>query len=841
LEGFVRTEDYIRERGFERSIDSMAHAQLDHVARHIRRLRAYQAVCGKSDRELLQAISLRNDEAAFVALVRRHGPLVLGVCRQVLGHEHDAEDAFQATFLILAQKSASIRKGEALASWLHGVAHYTAMKAKTSAAKRRVHEARARATTPRDPSSEAACRELQVAINEEIQRLPARYRDPFVLCFLEGQSRAEAARQLGLAEGTVWSRLARARRRLQAQLARRGVALGAVLCAIGLGRPTAAVPAMLVNCTTKAALSFAAGKAMAADLVFPQVADLAKGALQTMSITKPKTTMVGLLLVAFLATGIGAGILTYKTQATEPAAPRAESQTPPQEALALLGQGQKLPTQPALMANTASAQPKGVPLKGHKGAVRAAVFAPDGKAIATAGADGTVRLWDLATGRQTHKLEEPGEVVGVAYSPDGKTLAAGSAGKKGAVTLWDTATGKLTLRHSHKGSWSGMLALVDDGRGRLVIVVGLEHCCVMGFYEEFGVGRSLATGLGGKAAVTVTARTEANLAAYGDGDGAIYLSHPGGKIQRLGAHGKSRVTALAFLQGGKKLAAIDGGRAVRVLDVATGKEVKAFEGKKAIRTMAFAPDGKLAVIARDGGDIQVWNVATGKEEREERRFKALVAVNLVAVNTVAFSPDGKRIATAGEDGTAIVWDLTRDEKPLPRDFKLTEKVLASSWADLGSDDPGKAYTALRMLRADPARSVPFLKEHLRPRGERLDEKKIKQLIADLDSDVFATREKASKELEKLGKSAEDTMREALAAGPSREAKKRLEQLLKLLGEDHPLSAEQQRHVRAVRVLEQAGTPEARKLLETLLKESPGWWVPQEAKEARERLAQREKK
>ena len=118
---------------------------------------------------------------------------------------------------------------------------------------------------------------------------------------------------------------------------------------------------------------------------------------------------------------------------------------------------------------------------------------------------------------------------------------------------------------------------------------------------------------------------------------------------------------------------------------------------------------------------------------------------------------------------------------------------------------------------------------------------IKQLIADLDNDEFTTREKASKALEKLGKSAEDTIRQALAEGTSLEAKKRLEKLLSLVGEDHPLTADQQRNVRAVRVLEQAGTPEARKFLESLTKESPGWWVTQEARTALQRLEQREKK
>jgi len=268
---------------------------------------------------------------------------------------------------------------------------------------------------------------------------------------------------------------------------------------------------------------------------------------------------------------------------------------------------------------------------------------------------------------------------------------------------------------------------------------------------------------------------------------------------------------------------------------------KTFEGKKAIRNLAVSQGGNLAVIARDGGDLQVYELAIDKEKRELTAKEERVFTPPETVQALAISPDGRRIVTASEKGTAIVWDLTRDENPLPKDFKLTEATLASSWTDLGSDEGGKAYAALRMLRADPARSIPFLQARLKPRADRPDEKKIKQLIAELDADEFTTREKASKELEKLGKGAEDTMRQALAAGPSLEAKIRLEKLLSLLGEDRPLTADQQRDVRAVRVLEQAGTPESRKLLETLTKESCGWWVTQEAKTALERLEQREKK
>jgi hypothetical protein len=224
---------------------------------------------------------------------------------------------------------------------------------------------------------------------------------------------------------------------------------------------------------------------------------------------------------------------------------------------------------------------------------------------------------------------------------------------------------------------------------------------------------------------------------------------------------------------------------------------------------------------------------------EERYFTTPGPVQGVAVQGLAFDPEGKRVATAGEKGTVIIWDLTGDEKPLPAGLLLTTRDLATAWADLGSEEYAEAYAALRMLRADPERSVPFLRECLPPGAELPDAKRVKQMIADLDADKFTTRAKASQELAKLGKAAGKMMRDALAAGPSPEAKMRLERLLAPI--DQPLSVGQRRDVRAVRVLEKTGTPEARKLLESLTKNSPGWWVAEEATAALERLKCRKSK
>ena len=173
----------------------MATAQLGTLLRHIHKL-ADRDSLQRSDRQLLGDFSGRRDEAAFAALVVRHGPMVLRVCRRVLNHEQDAEDAFQATFLILARKTGSIRKREALAEWLHGVAYRTAMEVKRSAARRRSHEARLW-TLMRKAAVSPTWDDVQAVLDEEIQRLPETYRVAFVLCVLQGKSGPQAAAELG--------------------------------------------------------------------------------------------------------------------------------------------------------------------------------------------------------------------------------------------------------------------------------------------------------------------------------------------------------------------------------------------------------------------------------------------------------------------------------------------------------------------------------------------------------------------------------------------------------------------------------------------------------------------
>ena len=194
----------------------MPQAPLGTVLRHIRQLVGPEPVRELSDAQLLERFVRRREEAAFAALLQRHGRLVWSVCVQVLHHEHDPEDAFQATFLALARHAASIRRGQAVSSWLYHVAQRVARKAGADRARRRVHERQATAITREPPCSNLAWRELQGILDEELRRLPEKYRAPFVLCCLEGKSEPEPARLLGWKEGTVSGRLRLAARLLKA-------------------------------------------------------------------------------------------------------------------------------------------------------------------------------------------------------------------------------------------------------------------------------------------------------------------------------------------------------------------------------------------------------------------------------------------------------------------------------------------------------------------------------------------------------------------------------------------------------------------------------------------------
>jgi RNA polymerase sigma factor (sigma-70 family) len=304
----------------------MATSQVSEALQHLRRAVLLQDGAGLTDGELLASFIDRRDEAAFAALVRRHGPMVWGVCRRALVSHHDAEDAFQVTFLVLVRKAASILPRAMVANWLYGVAHQTALKARAMLAKRKGRERQVKEMPEPAAVDEDLWGDLQPLLDQELSRLPDKYRAVIVLCDLEGKARKEAARQLKLPEGTVGSRLARARTMLARRLTRRGMALsgGALAAVLSREAASASVPASVVSSTIQAVP--AAVHAAATGVISAKVAVLADGVIRTMWLAKLRAVVAVILALGFLAAGATALSRLAAGQGDRPAT---ASHTPP--------------------------------------------------------------------------------------------------------------------------------------------------------------------------------------------------------------------------------------------------------------------------------------------------------------------------------------------------------------------------------------------------------------------------------------------------------------------------------------------------------------------------------
>ncbi|HEV3203497.1 MAG TPA: sigma-70 family RNA polymerase sigma factor [Gemmataceae bacterium] len=300
----------------------MADGQTNTVIRYIRQLMDADSDPSPAG-QLLDRFVHHQDEAAFRTLVHRFGPVVWGVCRRVLRAEPDAEDAFQATFLVLVRKAKTISKGDLLGNWLYGVAYRIAIRAKANALKRLFHERQAEPMPAEDSKVDNTIRELGPVLDEEVQRLPAKYRVPFVLCYLEGKTNEEAARELRCPKGTVQSRLARAREKLRRRLSQRGITLssGALALSLSTHAANATVPDATIDTTVKSGILIAGGRAPLGAVVSPSVAVLTQGALRKMFMTKLLMTTFIFLFGGLLGTGVG--VLGYQKLG-----PQSENQTP---------------------------------------------------------------------------------------------------------------------------------------------------------------------------------------------------------------------------------------------------------------------------------------------------------------------------------------------------------------------------------------------------------------------------------------------------------------------------------------------------------------------------------
>jgi RNA polymerase sigma factor (sigma-70 family) len=373
----------------------MGNLRLGPLLRYLRRVSAPDEA-PLSDRQLLRRFAATHDQAAFAALVERHGGLVAGVCRRLLRDGPNAEDVFQATFLVLARKAASIDNPDALAGWLFGVALRLARKLRSQEARRAALQPREVTMPHSDPTAELARDELRQILDEELGRLPDRYRNPLVLCYLEGKSRNEVAQQLGWSEGAVKGKLERGRELLRGRLTRRGLALSpAVLAGLLEQTASAAVPAGWAENTVAAATLFVAGQ-------LPPSASSALAETLLRAMATARLQLIGAVLaVSFFA--VAAGAITHWALAADsqlaalepPALVRAAEPQPPEaRAVALDQRGDVLPLAAVARLGTERL---------HHAGFGPVAFARDGK-ILSLGVGGLV-LWDMATGKELRQIE----------------------------------------------------------------------------------------------------------------------------------------------------------------------------------------------------------------------------------------------------------------------------------------------------------------------------------------------------------------------------------------------------------------------------------------------------
>jgi RNA polymerase sigma factor (sigma-70 family) len=632
---------------------------LSALSRHIRTAVSGISSAESTDHQLVLRFATARDEAAFAVLVGRYGRLVQNVCRNVLGDEHDAEEAAQATFLVLARRASSLHGLEVLAGWLHGVAYRTALRARRDASRRLAREARerpVRAVSPPGPIAEVSLRELQAILDEELQRLPERLRTPFILCCLEGYGHREAARRLGWKTSTVSSRLHEARELLRRLLARRGVSLSAVLggLVVADGKARAGLPAVRAAETAAAARRYVDGAAL------EPTEKLAGAVLRQALWSKAKAALIAVAVTGTLL--IGLGIRLRRAEAPSPVPEPIAANLP---ALAVADPprldrfGDPLPADAIARLGTARF--------GHDWHTESAIWSPDGKVIASLGVGigGWPRplcLWDAATGRELHQLAAEQPVPAAAFSPDGKTLAA-AEGKRG-IVLWDVRTGK-ELRHFTDQGYGRAVAYAPDGR-TVAAAYSRGNPRVVArsvVYDSVIQVREVMTG---RLVVELKPRGEMiqSLAYAPDGktlaskgsDGAIVLWDLATGTERWREKAIVRgPSALALSPDGKTLASNElaafneVASAVQVRETASGRSVRAFGKTSASSPIAYSSDGQTLALGI-GEFVCLWELSTGKERRRW-------PVGSSHLTSLSYSPDGRTLATTSYMRSRVqLWD-----------------------------------------------------------------------------------------------------------------------------------------------------------------------------------------
>ncbi|HEV8058228.1 MAG TPA: sigma-70 family RNA polymerase sigma factor [Gemmataceae bacterium] len=697
----------------------MPNQPLDALCQHIRKLAAVQAYNQFADWELLDRFIRTKDETAFAVLFRRHGPMVLGVCNRALHDIHRAEDACQAAFLVLAQRAPGIRKSASLASWLHGVAQHVAANARRTHSRQLLRERRDPNRASSEPEAEVTWREAQVILDEEIQRLPATLQAPIILCYFDGRTRDQAAKELNITVATLHGRLERGRGLLRDRLTRRGLTLPAALlvASLGAGATQAALPPVLVLSTTTAAVLLATRAGLGDGLVSSNVLALSQEVLRIMASQSFRRVLMIAVTGALLMTTAGLGYYTYlrpavpdEIQASAPPPQPLPGQPRWQERLRLQGDagggfggfspdGKTLTTVSSkdilFILDTTSWRERGrYDLGARYGThyISNTLFSPDGRHIAVIGgvpkeAGSAERrpettVLETAGGKELYRL--PGRTP--SFSPAGKLLATVS---KDTVLIWDLLTGKELhrlaagaeipayqaepVKFSPDGRY--LFASTKTGQGKLWDVArSKEIAALSGFLPVWSPdSRALVTTSPGPVLHLWDAETGAARATLQDfsqpgcsgefsSDGRMLLT----SVFEFGIKADGTNTSMDPNTPRKpykpKKIAID----IRLWETATGKELQRLPGSTQFcRSATFSPDGRTILYPRlaDGPGYKMeavlWDVAAGKERCVVREPQG--------VEMLQFTPDGSALvglAGSRSQGTIRFWNAANGQ-PLP--------------------------------------------------------------------------------------------------------------------------------------------------------------------------------
>lgn len=633
----------------------MSEKPLEEVVRRLRGAAQSPRPEDLADGDLLRRFAAARDDLAFAEVVRRHGPLVLRVCARTLRDSHRAEDAFQATFLVLSRRAGSLRRPELLSNWLYGVAIRVSREARLRALRKERRERRL--TDLQEPQAEPTtdCSELARVLDEEVSRLPEKYRTAFVLCCLEGKTHEQAATALRCPVGSMSWRLDKARELLRQRLTRRGITVTAALSAVSIAPApsSAAVPAALGSATVRAALLFSAGKGAVDAAASVEAVALARSVLRGVTFTKQVMAAVLLLGIA----GAGSAALTYRAPVK-----RAE-----QSHLAIIDDkasppaplsGKPTETVPTAFDRYGDPLPAGAFMRlgtlrfhhpGQTGPFLA--YSGDGREIVSVDRDGWIIRWDPSTGKQLLRVKaDQGHTDELALSAEGRYAAFPNYSE---IPIWDTVRGVRMCKIP-----SGELSAVGLSADGSVLACMHEERPLDNRVHHFIVLWDVAS------------RREIQRIPWNE-------DSPG--VPVFSAHAPR---LLLFSPDGKTLATI--AATVRFWDVSTGRQKLVLKPPPGdmILGAAYSPDGALFAgwaagglfKGKSGDHLAVWDSATGGlrfRVQDDRRETFLFR------RTVAFSKDGKQLASAG-CGVIRIWDVgtAKNLHCLEVSRRLTEVALA---------------------------------------------------------------------------------------------------------------------------------------------------------------------